>query len=70
MATEASETLFEAGHRELDKHGYLTRGGQIIDTSIVPELKQHLHKDEKALQRAGRAYRRVTCQFIHRGLAI
>ncbi len=49
MAAGASETLFEAANRELDKHGYLARGGQIIDASIVPVPKQHLYKGEKAL---------------------
>jgi len=49
MAAGASETLFEAVNRELDKHGYLARGGQIIDAGIVPAPKQHLHKGEKTL---------------------
>ena len=49
MAAGASETIFEAANREPDKHGYLARGGQIIDASIVPAPKQHLHKDGKAL---------------------
>jgi IS5 family transposase len=49
MAGGASETIFEAANRELDKHGYLARGGQMIDASIVPAPKQHLPKDEKAL---------------------
>jgi len=49
MAVDASETIFEAVNRELDKHGYLARGGQMIDASIVPAPKQHLSKDEKAL---------------------
>lgn len=49
VAAGASETIFEAANRELDKHGYLARGGQMIDASIVPAPKQHLPKDEKAL---------------------
>jgi IS5 family transposase len=49
MVAGASETIFEAANRELDKHGYLARGGQMIDASIVPAPKQQLTKDEKAL---------------------
>lgn len=49
MAAGASETIFEAANRELDKHGYLARGGQMIDASIVPAPKQHRPKGEKAL---------------------
>ncbi|MDO9161178.1 MAG: IS5 family transposase [Methylococcaceae bacterium] len=48
-AAGASETLFDAVNRELDKHGYIARGGQMIDASIVPAPKQHLHKAEKDL---------------------
>ena len=33
----------------MDKHGYLARGGQIIDASIVTAPKQHIRKGEKAL---------------------
>lgn len=48
-AAGASETIFEAANRELDKHGYFARGGQIIDASIVPVPKQRIRKGEKAL---------------------
>jgi len=48
-AAGASETLFDTVNRELNKHGYIARGGQMIDASIVPEPKQHLHKEEKEL---------------------
>jgi len=48
-AAGASETLFDAVNRELDKHGYIARGGQMIDASIVPAPKQHNHKEEKDL---------------------
>ncbi len=45
----ASDTLFEAVNRELDKHGYIARCGQIIDATLVPAPRQQLNKDEKAL---------------------
>lgn len=31
----ASESIFEAVNRQLSKHGYIARGGQMIDASIV-----------------------------------
>lgn len=49
IAAGASETLFDAANRELAKHGYIARGGQIIDASIVLVPKQHNHKAEQAL---------------------
>lgn len=52
IAAGASETIFEGANRELDKHGYLTRGSQMIDASIVPAPKQHRPKGEKALIKA------------------
>ncbi|SCC95929.1 transposase [Thiomonas sp. X19] len=45
----ASERIFEAVNRQLDRHGYIARGGQMIDASIVPVPKQTLNKDEKAI---------------------
>ena len=41
------EKIFEAVNRQLDCHGYIARGGQMIDASIVPVPKQTLTKDEK-----------------------
>jgi len=49
MAAGASGTFFEAANRELDKHGYLARGGQRVDASIVPAPRQHFGKGGKAL---------------------
>ncbi|OXJ22498.1 IS5/IS1182 family transposase [Burkholderia sp. HI2714] len=45
----ASERIFEAVNRQLDCHGYIARGGQMIDASIVPVPKQTLTKDEKGM---------------------
>jgi IS5 family transposase len=45
----ASESIFEAVNKQLSKHGYIARGGQMIDASIVQAPKQSLSKDEKAL---------------------
>jgi len=49
MTAGASETLFEAANRELAKHGYLARGGQIIDASLVPVPRQHVTQEEREL---------------------
>jgi IS5 family transposase len=49
IAAGASETLFDAANSELDKHGYIARGGQIIDATIVPAPRQQLRKGEKDL---------------------
>jgi transposase, IS5 family len=49
----ASESIFEAVNRQLSKHGYIARGGQMIDASIVQAPKQSLSKEEKALVREG-----------------
>ena len=45
----ASESVFDAVNRQLAKHGYIARGGQIIDASIVQVPKQSLNKDEKSI---------------------
>lgn len=44
----ASESVFDAVNRQLARHGYIARGGQIIDASIVQVPKQSLGKVEKA----------------------
>ncbi|KVQ97825.1 hypothetical protein WK09_00055 [Burkholderia ubonensis] len=41
------EKIFETVNRKLDCHGYIARGWQMIDTSIVPVPKQTQTKDEK-----------------------
>jgi len=45
----ASESVFEAVNRQLAKHGYIARGGQMIDASIVQAPRQSLSKEEKEL---------------------
>lgn len=49
VAANASETLFDAVQLQLDQHGYIARGGQMVDASLVPVPKQKLDKKEKAL---------------------
>ena len=45
----ACESVFDAVNRQLAKHGYIARGGQIIDASIVQVPKQSLNKEEKSI---------------------
>src|SRR5471032_424522 len=45
----ASESVFETVNRQLARHGYIARGGQMIDASIVQAPKQSLNKEEKSL---------------------
>jgi IS5 family transposase len=45
----ASQSVFDAVHRQLAQHGYIARGGKIIDASIVQVPRQSMGKEEKAL---------------------
>jgi IS5 family transposase len=36
----ASESVFDAINRQLSQHGYIARGGQLLDASIVQALMQ------------------------------
>ena len=40
--------MFDAVNRQLARHGYIARGGQIIDASIVQVPRQSLNKEEKS----------------------
>jgi IS5 family transposase len=45
----ASESVFDAVNRQLAKHGYIARGGQIIDASIVQVPNQSMSKEERSI---------------------
>lgn len=49
IAANAKETLFDAVERQLHRHGYIARCGQLVDASIVAAPRQTLKKDEKTL---------------------
>ncbi|TSJ89025.1 IS5 family transposase [Chitinimonas sp. BJB300] len=49
IAAGASDSIFEAANRELAKHGYIARGGQMVDASIVHVPKQSVNREEKAM---------------------
>ena len=47
--TGDSDVLFDAVQHQLQSQGYLARGGQIIDTTLVEAPKQHISHQDKAL---------------------
>ncbi|CAN7549395.1 IS5 family transposase [Duganella sp. LjRoot269] len=49
----ASESIFDAVNRQLSMHGYMARGGQMIDASIVQTPRQSINKEEKAIVTEG-----------------
>ena len=53
IQASASESVFDAVNRQLSKHGYIARGGQMIDASIVQAPRQSLSKEEKAIVSEG-----------------
>jgi IS5 family transposase len=48
------KTLFERFHGHLDSKGYIARGGQIVDATIVNAPKQHNTRDENEAIKAGK----------------
>lgn len=46
---KAGDALFEAVHRQLAQHGYIARGGQMVDASLVPVPRQHVTEEERQL---------------------
>ena len=42
-----AEAIFAGVEQQLLKHGYIARGGQIIDATLVPAPRQHFTKDDK-----------------------
>ena len=48
-AVGGADALFDAVQRQLQRHGFIARGGQIVDATLVEAPRQHLRKEEKAL---------------------
>ena len=46
---KGGDTLFEAVNRQLARHGYIARGGQMVDASLVPVPQQHVTEQEREL---------------------
>ena len=48
-----AKVLFDGVSEQLLKQGYLARGGQIIDASLIPAPKQHFTKKDKEQTKEG-----------------
>jgi len=48
-AARQPESIFDAVNRQLSMQGYMARGGQMIDASIVQTPKQSINKEEKSI---------------------
>jgi IS5 family transposase len=53
IQADASESAFEATNCQISRHGYIARGGQMIDASIVQAPRQSLSIKEKAIVSEG-----------------
>lgn len=53
MRARAIDNLFARFERYLARSGYLAKGGQIIDATIIQAPKQHNNQDEKEAIKAG-----------------
>jgi len=49
ISAQASDCIFVAVQEQLSAHGYVARGGQMVDASLVPTPIQHVRKAEKEL---------------------
>lgn len=49
IGSTGAQALFEGVTAQLLRQGFIARGGQIIDATLVPAPKQHLKKEEKAI---------------------
>jgi IS5 family transposase len=52
------EKLFERFGRHLEAKGYIARGGQMVDATIVPVAKQRNSRDENDEVKAGKTAER------------
>jgi hypothetical protein len=58
-AAGASETVFDAVSQQLAKQGYLARGGQIVDATLVPRAGPAQPVEGEGTDRGGRHARRL-----------
>lgn len=49
LGEAGANQLFKTLDGQLQRQGYIARGGQIIDATLIPAPKQKLNKEEKAL---------------------
>lgn len=48
-AAGGGDALFDAMQRQLQQHGFIARGGQIVDATLVEAPRQHFRKAEKEI---------------------
>ena len=48
LGVDGAMALFEGAELQLRHHGYIARGGQAIDATLVPAPKQHISKEDRA----------------------
>lgn len=53
ITAQASAVIFDAVQSQLNASGYVARGGQMIDASLVPVPIQRVNKEEKAIIKEG-----------------
>ena len=53
IAAQASDRIFEAANAQLARYGYVARGGQMIDASLVTVPTQHIGREDKAIIEQG-----------------
>ncbi|PHM79213.1 transposase [Xenorhabdus cabanillasii JM26] len=60
IGQEGARALFEEAKHQLSAQGFIPRGGQIIDATLIPVPKQHNKKKENEQIRQGKT--RITGQ--------
>lgn len=53
LGVDGATALFQGVDAQLHRHGYMARGGQAIDATLVPAPKQRISRDERAQLREG-----------------
>ncbi|CDH30357.1 hypothetical protein XBJ2_760004 [Xenorhabdus bovienii str. Jollieti] len=51
---EGARALFEEAKHQLSAQGFIPRGGQLIDATLIPVPKQHNKKEENEQIRQGK----------------
>ncbi len=55
----ALHALIQAFEQQLREAGYLAMGGQIVDASLIPALKQRGHAGRKGCHPAGKSAKQI-----------
>jgi IS5 family transposase len=49
IGAAGAQALFEAVKRQIERKGYIARGGQIVDATLVRAPRQHLSREEREI---------------------